>query len=51
MANPPREATADVREAAAHVRALFNALMQEGFTEAQTLIIIGHVMSAGIKPN
>lgn len=42
------EPSAAVREGAHSVRELFVALMMEGFTEKQALIILGQMLSASL---
>jgi len=42
------EPTADMRTAAAGVWQMFTALLDEGFTEQQALVILGQVLAAGI---
>jgi hypothetical protein len=44
--NSPQEPTADIRAAASAVRQTFVALVNEGFTEYQALVIIGQILSA-----
>ena len=44
----PVEPSADMREMAHHVREMFVALVGEGFTENQALVIVGQILSAGI---
>lgn len=41
------EPSAEQRAAAKSVRQMFVALVDEGFTEPQALVIIGHVLSGG----
>jgi hypothetical protein len=41
----PVEPAADVREAAHKVREIYVALVAEGFTEQQALVIIGNILS------
>lgn len=43
---PPREPSADLRQAASALHQLFTALMNEGFTEPQALAILGHSLAA-----
>lgn len=45
----PKEPSADFRQAAAAVRQVFIALMNEGFSEQQALKIIGYML-AGQRP-
>lgn len=42
------EPSADTREAAHGVREMFVALVMEGFTENQALIIVGQILAAAI---
>lgn len=42
------EPSADLRQTANHLRQTFVALVQEGFTEQQALVIIGQILSAAI---
>ena len=42
---PPREPRADLRQAAGAMHELFTALLEQGFTEAQALHIVGVVVS------
>lgn len=51
MTNGPVEPNADMRVFASHIRQMFIALIQEGFTETQALIICGNVISAGMRNN
>lgn len=44
MSNHPTEPSADLREAASFMWQTFVALTSEGFTEAQALVIIGHML-------
>lgn len=44
--DPNREPAADLRVAARQLRELFVALVNEGFTEAQALRIIGNVLDS-----
>lgn len=46
--NGPREPRADLRQFAAGMREMFIALVNEGFTEQQALIIIGQVLAGGM---
>jgi hypothetical protein len=48
MPNQPREANAEARVFAKQFREMFLALVEEGFTEQQALVIIGQVVAAGI---
>lgn len=48
MPNFPKEASADLRQFAAQFRAMYLALVEEGFSEQQALAIIGQVIAAGI---
>lgn len=42
---PPREPRAELRTAAASLHELFTALINEGFSEAQSLAILGHMLA------
>jgi hypothetical protein len=42
----PCEPSADLRQMASAMRQMFVALTNEGFTERQSLTIIGHLLSA-----
>ena len=44
----PYEPTADMRQVARTLRDMFQALIQEGFTEQHALVIIGQALSASI---
>lgn len=44
---PDEEPAADLRQAASALRQMFVALVQEGFTEKQALIIVGQTLQAG----
>lgn len=44
MIRPKREPSAEIRNAAAGMAEVFTALMDEGFTEAQALTIIGQMV-------
>jgi hypothetical protein len=44
--NAPQEPTAAISEAASAVRQMFIALVNEGFTEHQALVIIGQILAA-----
>lgn len=46
MGNAPYEPTADQRMAAAQMRGMFLALIAEGFTEYQALVLLGQVLLA-----
>ena len=48
MPNQPREASADQRVFAKQFREMYLALVEEGFTEQQALVIIGQIIAAGI---
>jgi len=41
-----REPSAEVRQAAAQLRQMYNALTLEGFSPQEALIIIGHMFSS-----
>lgn len=45
MAYPLEEPSADLREAARAVRQTFVALVNEGFSEQQALVIVGHILT------
>lgn len=45
MSNGPIEPSADMRAFANTCRQMFIALMSEGFTEAQALAVIGHLIA------
>lgn len=47
--SPKREPAADIRQAAAQMHGLYTALVDEGFTEAQALSILGTMMAASIN--
>jgi hypothetical protein len=49
-ANAPQEPTAEIREAASAVRQTFVALVNEGFTEHQALVIVGQILSGQARP-
>jgi hypothetical protein len=51
MMPAPEEATADSRQMARVCRDTYVALVAEGFTEMQALIIIGQCISAAAKQN
>lgn len=42
--NAPQEPSADLRMAASAMRQMFISLVNEGFSEAQALQIIGHIL-------
>ncbi len=44
-----REPTAELRAAALNVRQMFNALVEQGFSDHQALVIIGQML-AGAQP-
>ena len=46
MSNGPVEPSADARIGAANLRQIFIALLAEGFTESQALVIIGQLILA-----
>lgn len=46
MSIGPTEPSADLRQAASAVRQVYVALVQEGFTEQQALIIVGTLLAA-----
>lgn len=48
MPNNAREASADLRVFAKQAREMFLALVDEGFSEQQALVIIGQMMGAAI---
>lgn len=48
MSNGPIEPSADLRQLANVLRQTYLALMQEGFTEAEALAIIGQIISANM---
>jgi hypothetical protein len=50
MAFPLEEPSAALREAARAVREIFVALVNEGFTEQQALIIVGQVLILNTQP-
>lgn len=43
---PPTEPSADIRQLASQTRQMFVALVNEGFTERQALVIIGQMIAA-----
>lgn len=47
MSNGPIEPAAEMRMLATTLRQYFLALVQEGFTEQQALIIVGYALTAG----
>jgi hypothetical protein len=44
------EPSADTRQAAHQVRELYVALLAEGFTPREALVIIGQVIASGSRP-
>lgn len=44
----PTEPSADLRQLASFCRQTFVALLAEGFTEPQALVIVGQIIRAGI---
>lgn len=44
MTRPPREPSSDLRQAASGLHQMFVALVAEGFSEDQALVIIGHML-------
>jgi len=44
--NTPREPSSDLRQLASILHQTFVALVQEGFTEQQALVVIGQILSA-----
>lgn len=48
MSNTPEEASADMRALARTFRDMYVALVAEGFTEPQALVMIGQTISAVI---
>jgi hypothetical protein len=51
MTNGPIEPNADIRVFAKTMQQMFVALVQEGFTERQALIIIGQILAANAQGN
>ena len=51
MSNGPIEPNAEMRVGAKTLRQMFLALIQEGFTEQQALVIIGQCIAANSGPN
>lgn len=47
--DPTKEPSADHRAGAQYLFSMFNALMLEGFTEAQALAILGYTLTAAIN--
>lgn len=48
--NSPQEPTAEIRQAASAVRQTFVALVNEGFTERQALVIVGELLRGQARP-
>lgn len=46
MSNGPIEPSADMRQAAAHLRGMYVALTLEGFTSTEALTIIGAILAS-----
>ncbi|HEU5394695.1 MAG TPA: hypothetical protein VFV36_07810 [Candidatus Methylomirabilis sp.] len=46
---PAEEASASMRQMARMMREMFTALVQEGFTEAQAIAVIGQALQASTK--
>lgn len=46
--NGPIEPAADMREAANGLRQMYIALVQEGFSDQQALVIIGQILAANL---
>lgn len=46
MSNGPVEPAADLRQVANWIRQMYLALQQEGFTEQQSLVIVGQILGA-----
>lgn len=46
MSNGPVEPAAELRQLASILRQTYLALVQEGFTEQQALIVVGQILSA-----
>lgn len=46
MSNGPVEPAADMRKFAAGMRQIYIALIQEGFTQQEALVIIGQLLAA-----
>lgn len=47
MSNGPIEPSADKRQAAHELREIYIALIAEGFTTQEALIIIGQILASG----
>lgn len=45
--DPMREPSADIRQAASAIFQIFNALLLEGFTERQALVVVGQILASG----
>ncbi len=48
MDSPPEEPTADARQSARGCRDMFSALVNEGFTENQALLLVGSALAAAV---
>lgn len=46
---PKREPSADLRQSASQTHELYTALVDEGFTEAQALQLLGTMLAAAIQ--
>lgn len=46
MGNAPVEPAAEKRQIAYELRQMYVALKQEGFTKAEALAVIGHILAA-----
>ena len=46
---PPMEPSADMRTTANQLRQMFVALLAEGFSEREALVIVGQVVAAAIQ--
>jgi hypothetical protein len=51
MDRPKMEPNADVRSIANTLRQMYVALLDEGFTEQQALVLLGQTISASIAGN